>query len=64
MTKKKQVINAFHPDYVKTYNPEFLEYFRTLTIQKQCGEAVTKFVNKKRKTVPSHGTIFGISDKV
>ena len=65
MTQKKQeIINAFHPDYVKTYHPEFLEYFRLLTLQKRNGEARTKFVNKKRKTVPTHGTIFGISDKV
>ena len=61
---KKEIINAFHPDYVKTYHPEFLEYFRLLTIQKRCGESMTKYVNKKRKTVPSHGTIYGISDKV
>jgi hypothetical protein len=63
MTSKKQVINAFHPDYVKTYNPEFVEYFRTLTIQKQCGEAASRHITKKRKTVPSHGTIFGLGEK-
>ena len=64
MTKKKEIINAFHPDYVKTYHPEFLEYFRLLTLQKRNGEAMTRFVNKKRKTAPNRGTIFGISDKV
>ena len=63
-TKKNEIINAFHPDYVKTYHPEFLEYFRLLTLQKRNGDAMTKFVNKKRKSVPSHGTIFGISEKI
>ena len=63
MNAKKEIINVFHPDYVKTYNPDFIEYFRQLTIQQKNAESVSKHVTKKRKTVPSHGTIFGIGEK-
>lgn len=56
----KVLINAFHPDYVKTYHPDLIEYFRLLTIQKKCGESMTKFVNKARKTNKNHGTIHGL----
>ena len=58
---KKVLINAFHPDYVKTYHPDFIEYFRLLTIQKRNGESMTRFVNKARKTNKNHGTIHGLS---
>lgn len=61
---KKEVINAFHPDYVKTYHPEFLEYFRLLSIQVRCGQSMTRYVKRKRKTTPSHGTVFGLSKEV
>lgn len=31
------VVNAFHPDYVKTYMPEFLSGIRTESIQRAHG---------------------------
>lgn len=57
-------INAFHPDYVKTYMPEFLTGLRLESKQTKAGQTLSQHVEKKRKTVPSHGTIHGISNKV
>jgi len=57
-------INAFHPDYVKTYMPEFLTGLRLESKQTKAGQTLSQHVEKKRKTVPSHGTIHGISSKV
>lgn len=56
------IINAFHPDYVKTYHPNLTAEFRTLNKNKQRSETLTKRVEETRKTKPSHGTLFGISD--
>ena len=56
-----QVINAFHPDYVKTYHPDLLESIRTQGRQKQVSQSVTSFVEEKRKTSPSHGTVVGVT---
>jgi hypothetical protein len=57
-------INAFHPDYVKTYMPHFLTDLRIDSRQTKNGQMMTQYVEKTRKTNPSHGTLFGISDKV
>lgn len=57
-------INAFHPDYIKTYHPNFLTDLRIESRQTKNGQNMTNHVNKVRKTKPSHGTVFGISDKV
>ena len=57
-------INAFHPDFVKTHMPEFLKGFRTQEANRQSAAAVSSYVTKQRKVKPSHGTLFGISDKV
>lgn len=54
-------INAFHPDYCKIYMPEFLTTLRLESKQTHAGQALSKHVETKRKTVPSHGTIPGIS---
>ncbi len=54
-------INAFHADYVKTYMPEFLTDLRTESRQTKAGQTLSKYVEKKRETTPSHGTINGIS---
>jgi len=59
-----EVINAFHPDYVKTYMPHFLTELRIDSRQTKNGQMMTQYVEKVRKTKPSHGTLFGISDKV
>lgn len=54
-------INAFHPDYCKTYMPEFITSIRLESKQTKAGQTLSRHVEKKRKTVPSHGTIPGIS---
>ena len=59
-----EVINAFHPDYVKTYMPGFLTDIRVESRQTKAGQVLSQYVDKTRKTNPSHGTLFGISDKV
>jgi len=60
----QETINAFHPDYVKTYMPHFLTELRIDSRQTKNGQMMTQYVEKTRKTKPSHGTLFGISDKV
>lgn len=40
--KFKPVINAFHPDYVKTYMPELLSSIKTEAQMKANGEKVAK----------------------
>lgn len=61
MTEK---INAFHPDYVKTYMPNFMTDIRTESRQTKNGQMLSQYVDNTRKTKPSHGTVFGISNKV
>jgi hypothetical protein len=60
----KQVINAFHPDYMKTYEPNFMKYFRTHEANRQAAATLSGYVEKVRQTKPSHGTLYGISKKV
>ncbi len=59
----KQIINAFHPLYVKTYMPEFLTELRTESRQTKAGQTLTTYVEKTRKKKPMHGTLSGISKK-
>jgi len=59
-----EVINAFHPDYVKTYMPNFMTDIRTESRQTKNGQMLSQYVDNTRKTKPSHGTVFGISNKV
>jgi hypothetical protein len=54
-------MNAFHPDYVKTHLPQFLTALKIDDRQLQAGATLSKHVTEKRKTVPSHGFIPGIS---
>jgi len=58
-----KLINAFHPDYVKTYHPEFIESMRTESRQSAAGKTLTQFVDETRKKKPMHGTLSGISSK-
>lgn len=60
----KPVINAFHPDYVKVHEPNFMKDFRTHEANRQASTTLTEYVEKTRKTKPSHGTLYGISKKV
>jgi len=46
-------INAFHPDYVKTYMPEFLSTIRAESIARANGE---KFGSRSRATRESVNT--------
>lgn len=57
------VINAFHPDYVKTYMPQFLIDLRTESRYTAAGQTLTNHVEKTRKQKPMHGTLSGISKK-
>ena len=50
--------------YVQTHMPEFLSSLRTESRQTAAGQSLSKHVEKKRETEPSHGTIHGISKKV
>lgn len=59
---KKEVINAFHPDYVKTYMSDFLASIRTSNIKGEAGKSVTTFIEKRRKTNPTHGTFYGLNE--
>lgn len=59
-----KVINAFHKDYIKVHEPDFMKDFRTHEANRQAAAAVSTYVTRQRKVKPSHGTLFGISDKV
>lgn len=59
-----KVINAFHPDYMKTYEPNFMKEFRTHEANRQAAATLSEYVEKTRKKKPSHGTLYGISNKV
>lgn len=43
----KEIINAFHPDYVKTYHPEFISKLRTESEQVENGK---KYGSQSRAT--------------
>ena len=54
------IINAFHPDFMQTYYPNFWKDFnRNAVISKNTSKAVSKL----REKHPTHGTMFGISEK-
>lgn len=57
MTK---TINAFHPDYIKTYHPNLI---KEITSGQVASENMTRVVQQTRKTKPSHGTMMGIAPK-
>ena len=54
------MINAFHPDYIKTHEPKLMKSFRTIEANRQASETLTKHVAKKRETNPLHGFLHGI----
>ena len=58
------MINAFHPDFVKTHMPEFLTDMQVESRYKEAGKNLSSYVNNIRKDKPTHGTLFGISEKV
>lgn len=51
----KPIINAFHPDYVKTYMPEFLSSIKREEQMKANGEKVAKTTPMKMHIIkPAH----------
>lgn len=57
------VINAFHPDYVKTYHADLIQSFRQDSAYKNSSNSMTEHVEKVRKQKPMHGTLSGITKK-
>ena len=55
------IINAFHPDYVKTYMPEFMIGVQQDAQRIEAGKTLSKHVTKKRKENPMHGFVHGMS---
>lgn len=47
----KEIINAFHPDYVKTYHPEFITSLRSESAQKVNGEKYGSMSRATRESV-------------
>lgn len=50
-------INAFHPDYVKTYHPDFMDSIRVQNKHKMSSHHMAEYTEELRKTNPSLGTI-------
>ena len=55
------MINAFHPLYMKTHEPNFMQSFRTHEANRQAAATLAKHVSKKRKTDPAYGYVHGVS---
>jgi hypothetical protein len=54
-------INAFHPDYMKTHEPDYMKPFRTMEANRQAADTLSKRVTEMRKTNPTHGFVHGIA---
>jgi len=55
------LINAFHPDYMKTHEPTFMQSFRTHEANRRAAETLAKHVSAKRKDNPAYGYVHGVS---
>ena len=51
-------MNAFHPEFIKTFYPDLLEGHK---VTQRTSQSMTKVVARARKTKPSHGTMLGIT---
>jgi hypothetical protein len=61
LSMSEKQINAFNwKEYTKLHPVSM----KTENKMKQTSQSLTQYVEKKRKTSPTHGTMFGISDKV
>jgi len=49
--RKMTVMNAFHPDYIKTYHPELLSTIRTEATQEQNGRTSGAKTKAQRESV-------------
>ena len=52
---KKEIINAFHPDYMKTHEPDFMKPFRTADANKRMAMTMSDHIEKLRETNPAVG---------
>jgi hypothetical protein len=52
-----EFVNAFHPDYAKTYETKLLDSIRIQNRHKLSSHAMSEFTEEQRKTNPSVGTI-------
>ena len=57
----KETINAFHPDYMKTHEPNF---WGTALAGASRSQTMSNIVTATRLKNPSHGTLLGISPKI
>lgn len=55
-----EVINAFHPDYMKVHGSSIT---KELAASSRTSANMTRIVQETRKTKPSHGTMMGIAPK-
>lgn len=55
------MINAFHKDYMKTHEPDFMKSFRTHEANRKAAETLAKHVTNKRKTNPTYGYVHGVT---
>jgi len=55
------IINAFHPEFVRTNMPDFLTAVKQDQQYATSATNLSKTVTKLRKTKPSHGNVAGIS---
>jgi hypothetical protein len=58
---KSEVINAFHPHYVKTHMKEFTASIMVQNKHKISSQQMAEYTEELRKTNPNLGTIHGIS---
>lgn len=54
------MINAFHPEYMKTYEPNF---WKSIFVNEGKSKAMSEIVSSVRQKNPKHGTLLGISSK-
>jgi hypothetical protein len=57
------IINAFHPDYVKTHMPQFLTAVKQEQQYATSATNLSKTVTKMRRTKPLHGNVAGMSTR-
>lgn len=55
------IINAFHPDFVKTHMKEFTASISVQNKHQISSQKMAEYTEELRKTNPTHGTIQGIS---
>jgi hypothetical protein len=53
----QQTINAFHPDYIKVYQPNLMKDFRTAEANRKAALTLSQHVTEQRKINPLHGYV-------